>query len=211
MSAKANVQAPAEHLAYNKIYMLMSSATSDINYHNLTTFDKDSGNLNVIIETPKHSKNKYAYNEKLKLFKLKGMMPAGASFPYDFGFLPCTRGEDGDPLDILVLMEEPAFPGCLVECRLIGVIEAEQTEKNGKTERNDRILSVASQSALFKDIKTIKDISHSLIEQIEHFFISYNEIKGKKFKVLDKAGPDKAKKLILQGQKKFSEDKEKED
>jgi inorganic pyrophosphatase len=91
------------------------------------------------------------------------------------------------------------------------VIEAEQTEKNGKTERNDRILSVASQSALFKDIKTIKDISHSLIEQIEHFFISYNEIKGKKFKVLDKAGPDKAKKLILQGQKKFSEDKEKED
>src|SRR5690242_6389413 len=109
----------------------MSEATSDINFHKLSTYN-DKGELNVIIETPKHSKNKYAYDEKLRLFKLKSMLPEGASFPYDFGFLPCTKGEDGDPLDILVLMESPAFPGCLVECRLIGIIEAEQTEKNGK-------------------------------------------------------------------------------
>lgn len=142
----------------------MSTATSDINYHHLTTFDKHTGDVNVIIETPKHSKNKYTYDEKLKLFKLKSMMPEGASFPYDFGFLPCTLGEDGDPLDILVLMEEPAFPGCLVECRLIGVIEAEQTEKSGKTNRNDRILAVASRSILFKDIMRLKELSDSFVE-----------------------------------------------
>jgi inorganic pyrophosphatase len=188
----------------------MSTATSDINFHHLFTFDKESGDVNVIIETPKHSKNKYAYNEKLRLFKLKSMMPEGASFPYDFGFLPCTRGEDGDPLDILVLMEEPAFPGCLVECRLIGVIEAEQTEKDGKVNRNDRIVAVASRSILFKDIEKLKDLSDSLVEQIEHFFISYNQTEGKEFKVLDKGGPHRAKKLITAGQKKFYKEKEKE-
>lgn len=180
----------------------MSEATSDINFHKLSTYN-DKGGLNVIIETPKHSKNKYAYDEKLRLFKLKSMLPEGASFPFDFGFLPCTKGEDGDPLDILVLMESPAFPGCLVECRLIGIIEAEQREKDGKTDRNDRILAVASESILFKDIKKLKDLSDSLVEQIEYFFISYNEIEGKAFKVLDKAGPHRAKKLIDAGEKKF--------
>src|SRR5919202_2577365 len=111
----------------------------------LEPFDAASGEVNVIIETPKGSRNKFKYDEQRGLFKLSGVLPAGAVFPFDFGFVPSTRGEDGDPLDVLVLMDEPAFAGCLVPSRLIGVIEAEQTEE-GTTERNDRLIAVAANS-----------------------------------------------------------------
>ncbi|HYY41561.1 MAG TPA: inorganic diphosphatase, partial [Pyrinomonadaceae bacterium] len=101
----------------------------------LATFDEESGDVHVIIETPQGSRNKFNYDEQLDLFKLGGVLPLGAVFPFDFGFVPATLGGDGDPLDVLVLMDEAAFTGCLVLTRLIGVIEAEQTEE-GETERN---------------------------------------------------------------------------
>jgi inorganic pyrophosphatase len=109
----------------------------------LTPFDRESGNLNVIIETPKGCRNKYAFDIDLQSYRLMGVLPAGAVFPFDFGSIPGTIGEDGDPLDVLLLMDEPVFTGCLVEARVLGVIEAEQTEK-GKTERNDRLIAVAA-------------------------------------------------------------------
>ena len=111
----------------------------------LPAIDRASGDLNIIIDTPKGSRNKFSWDEKRQLFELSGMLPTGAVFPYDFGFIPNTRGGDGDPLDVLVLMDEPAFAGCLVRSRLLCVIEAEQTEK-GETERNDRLIAVAAKS-----------------------------------------------------------------
>src|SRR5919202_6145584 len=110
---------------------------SKLNLNELGAFHGD-GELNVIIETPKGSRNKYDYDEELRLFKLGGVLPSGAVFPFDFGFVPATLGGDGDPLDVLVLMDEPAFTGCLVVTRLIGVIDAEQTERDGETKPNDR-------------------------------------------------------------------------
>lgn len=163
-------------------------------FDKLKPFDEKSGDLNVIIETPKGSRNKYAYDEKLGLFVLKGILTIGHSFPYDFGFIPRTKGGDGDPLDVLVLMDESAFAGCLVPSRLIGVIEAEQTEKNGKIERNDRLIAVAANSRIHEDIKSINDLNEKLVDEIEHFFISYNEAKGKKFEPLGRFGAMKAKK-----------------
>ena len=168
----------------------------------LKSFDEESGDLNVIIDTPKGSRNKYAYDEKIGFFVLKGVLTVGHSFPYDFGFIPNTKGGDGDPLDVLVLMDEPAFAGCLVPSRLIGVIEAEQTEKDGKTERNDRLIAVASNSKIHENIKSINDLNETLIDQIEHFFISYNEAKGKQFKPLGRFGSRKAKSLVEEGMKK---------
>ena len=89
--------------------------------------------VNVIIETPKGSRNKFKYDPDLRMFKLSKVLPEGMVFPYDFGFVPSTKGEDGDPVDVLVLADEPTFPGCLLECRLVGVLEAEQEEKkNGR-------------------------------------------------------------------------------
>src|SRR3954469_10958899 len=101
--------------------------------------------LRVVVETPKGSRNKYAYDPELKVMTLKKTLPEGMVFPFDFGFVPCTKGEDGDPVDILLLMDAPACPGCVVECRLIGLIEAEQIE-DGSKERNNRLVAVATSS-----------------------------------------------------------------
>jgi len=102
----------------------MPSRRRQHNSARLPPFDDESGTLNAVVETIAGSRNKFAYDEKLGLFRLKGVLPAGASFPFDFGFVPSTKGEDGDPLDVLVLMDEPAFAGCLVPARLLGVTPA---------------------------------------------------------------------------------------
>ncbi|HYY59648.1 MAG TPA: inorganic diphosphatase [Pyrinomonadaceae bacterium] len=169
---------------------------SDQGYARLGAFDQDSGELNVIIETPKGSRNKFNYDEEFRLFKLGGVLPAGAVFPFDFGFLPETVGGDGDPLDVLVLMEESAFAGCLVRSRLIGVIEAEQTEEDGETTRNDRLIAVAANSRSHRDLRSLEDLNANMVEEIEHFFVSYNEIKGKRFRPLGRFGPERAEKLV---------------
>src|ERR1043166_8958149 len=142
------------------------------NLNELDSFHDDE-ELNVIIETPKGSRNKYNYDEELRLFKLGGVLTSGAVFPFDFGFVPSTKGGDGDPLDVLVLMDEPAFTGCLVRVRLVGVIEAEQTEREGETTRNDRLIGVAAESRLHKGVRSLEDLSPNLLEEIEHFFVSY--------------------------------------
>ena len=155
----------------------------------------EDGCVLVVIETPKGSPNKLAFEPRFGTFVLKGVLPAGAVFPFDFGFVPSTRAEDGDPVDVLVLMDAPVFPGCVVPSRLVGVIEAEQTE-DGKTERNDRILAVAANSATHRSIRELHDLSPDLVAQIEHFFVSYNEIKGKQFRVKRHAGKTRALTLV---------------
>lgn len=168
----------------------------------LNTYDEETNDLNVIIETPKGSRNKFNYDEEHGIFKLGGVLPAGASFPYDFGFVPQTTGGDGDPLDVLVLMDESAFAGCLVAARLIGVVEAEQTEEDGMT-RNDRLIAVAAESRQHKHVRALKDIADQLITEIEHFFVSYNTVKGKEFKPTGRFGPDRAKRTVEDGIKLF--------
>jgi inorganic pyrophosphatase len=166
---------------------------------NLLPYDEDKDEWRVIVETQKGSHNKYKFDEELALFVLNGVMPEGMSFPYDFGYLPCTRGEDGDPLDVLILMEEPAFCGCIVCCRLIGVIEAEQTETDGAAERNDRLIAISTKCRTDKHIKSIKDLDETKLEEIEQFFVSYNRTRGKKFKVLQQGGPKRAESLARDG------------
>ena len=172
------------------------------NLFKLEAFHDEEG-LNVVIETPKGSRNKYDYDERLGLFKLGGVLTSGASFPFDFGFVPSTLGGDGDPLDVLVLMDEPAFAGCLVRTRLVGVIEAEQTERDGETTRNDRLIGVAADSRLHTRVRTLEQIGATLLEEVEHFFVSYNQIKGKTFKPLGRFGPERALQLVEEGMKSF--------
>src|SRR3954471_15779307 len=118
----------------------------------LRPFDRNSGNLNVVIETPKGCRNKYAFDFDLEGYRLKTVLPEGAVFPFDFGSIPGTVGEDGDPLDVLLLMDEPAFTGCLIEARVLGIIQAEQTSK-GETTRNDRLVAVAAKSHTHASLK----------------------------------------------------------
>jgi inorganic pyrophosphatase len=168
----------------------------------LHAFDLESNELNAIIDTPKGSRNKFEYDEKLGIFKLGGPLPLGAVFPFDFGYVPSTCGGDGDPLDVLILMDEPAFPGCLVPAKLIGVIEAQQTEE-GETMRNDRLIAVAAASQNHSHVRFLGDLNKNLVNEIEHFFVSYNEAKGKRFEVLGRFGPDHATTLVNEGMKKF--------
>jgi inorganic pyrophosphatase len=161
----------------------------------LPPFDPKSKALNVVIDTPKGCRNKFAYDKKRKGYILKTVLPHGAVFPFDFGSISGTIGEDGDPLDALVLMDEPAFVGCLVESRVIGVIEANQTE-NGKTERNDRIIAVAVESHTHGGIKSLDDLDGTLLQEIEHFFVSYNQARRKKFKSIGCRGPKWARSLV---------------
>ncbi len=118
-----------------------------------------------------------------------GVLALGHTFPFDFGFIPRTIGGDGDPLDVLILMDEAAFVGCLVECRLIGGLKAFQTEEKRRRERNDRLLAVHEKSIAYTGVKSLKQLSSAVIDQIEHFFVSYNEVKGKEFKVTGRFGP----------------------
>ncbi len=165
-------------------------------YVKLPAVDGEEGYVNVVIETPRGCRNKYKFDEELGVFRLGSVLPAGAVFPFDFGYVPGTRAEDGDPVDVLVLVDEPVFPGCIVRSRLVGVIEAEQTEKNGKRERNDRLLAVACNSHDHDGIQSIKDIDKNLRREIEHFFCSYNAEKGKRFAIRGVRGPRTAMKLV---------------
>jgi inorganic pyrophosphatase len=162
----------------------------------LSAFDGDD--LLVVIETPKGSQNKYTYEPRFGTFILGGVLPAGAVFPFDFGFVPGTRGDDGDPLDVLVLMDAAAFAGCLVRCRLIGGIEAEQGE-HGRMIRNDRLIAVAAKSLTHRSLQDIGDVSADLLAQIEHFFISYNMAKGKTFQPTGRSDRVQAIRLVEQG------------
>jgi inorganic pyrophosphatase len=152
--------------------------------------------IDIIIETPKGCRNKYAYDKELRAFRLKKILPAGAVFPFDFGFIPGTKGEDGDPLDVLVIMDEPAYPGSIIESRIIGALKARQTEKNKKVEENDRLIAVSIVSNSYSEVKELKDINKNILDEIEHFFISYNEQAGKKFEPQGWANSREALKLI---------------
>jgi inorganic pyrophosphatase len=169
----------------------------------LSSFDAESGDLNVIIETPKGCRNKFDYDPELGIFRLGGVLPAGAVFPFDFGFVPQTLGEDGDPLDVLLIMDEPAFTGCLVPARLIGVIRANQTERDGDTMRNDRLIAVAANSHDHGEIESLSQLNDNLLDEIEHFFVSYNQIKGKAFTPRGRSGAGRARQLVDAAMERF--------
>ena len=163
---------------------------------------QNSNRVEVIIETPKGSRNKLKYDQANRMFKLSKVMPEGMIFPYDFGFVPATKAEDGDPLDVLVLMDEPVPIGTVVPSRLIGVIEAVQTEKDGEEEENHRIIAVSEACELFAQVRKLADLPDAVTAQIEHFFISYNEQAGKKFEPTARSGRKRAEKILEQGRRR---------
>jgi inorganic pyrophosphatase len=157
--------------------------------------DAKKGTCRAIIETPKGSRNKFDYDPESNLFMPGGVLPEGMMFPFDFGFIPSTLADNGDPVDILVIMDAPAHVGCLIHVRLIGVISAEQIE-DGKRETNDRLLGVSIHSYDHESIASIDDVSKTLLSQLEEFFITYNKQRGKKFRVIGTGGPRKAIKFL---------------
>ncbi len=159
--------------------------------HDIDPKIEKDGTLRVVVETPRGSRHKYAWNEDLRAFEHKATLGSGLVWPYDYGFIPRTKGGDGDPLDVLVLMDEPAFPGCLLHVRIIGAFEV---EKNG--ESNDRYVACLLPSreiSLSTDgYETLNDLPALLLEQMEHFLTAYSEQRGNEVRVQGRLEAKKA-------------------
>jgi inorganic pyrophosphatase len=164
----------------------------------LPPFDPDSGALNVIVETPKGRRTKFKYDDKSGLFKFDKVVPMGFAFPFDFGFLPSTVGGDGDPLDVVILTDEPTFTGCIILGHLLGVLEAEQSDKE-KTARNDRLIAIPINAKTHEPAGSCTRLDDKLASSIEDFFVAYNDAQGRKFKPLGTHGPDRALRIIREG------------
>ncbi|QQL49152.1 inorganic diphosphatase [Mucilaginibacter ginkgonis] len=154
--------------------------------------------VNVMIECPKGSNFKLDFEPESHTFRLSKVLPAGLVFPFDFGMIPNTKGQDGDPLDVIVVSELATFPGCIIEVRVIGALQAIQTERDGKTMRNDRFIGIPMVSQLFSEILDINQLSENILNQVEHFFKNYNDQAGKNFEVIARLGAEEANKLVYQ-------------
>jgi inorganic pyrophosphatase len=152
--------------------------------------------IEVIVESPRATQAKYKYDHKEKIFRLKRLLPLGMVFPYDFGFIPGTVGEDGDPLDALVLSEFASFTGARLSCRIIGALKAEQKKKGEKAVRNDRYFCVPTSSITYAIIESIDQLGKEHNDQIMEFFINYNKVDGKIFTCEGIIEPEKAQKML---------------
>jgi inorganic pyrophosphatase len=169
------------------------AASSRSGIPTLPTFDGDG--VNVVIETPKGGRAKMKYDEKADVFRFEKLLPLGQAFPFDFGFLPSTMGGDGDPLDVLLIGEEPSPVGCVVLGKIIGVLEGKQMEK-GRNERNDRIIAIPLDGKSRKPMVPAPRVDKELEKGITDFFVSYNALQGKKFVPLGLHGRKRALQLI---------------
>lgn len=156
--------------------------------------------VQVIVETPAGSRNKFAYDPEQATFILKKVLPAGMTFPYDFGFLPQTIAADGDPIDVLLLMDQPGFPGIAVPARLIGVIEGEEIEGNKKT-RNDRLVAIAEANHAYANVRKLNDLPEKWITQLEDFFVNYYKLEGRTYHLLGCRSSDVAFELLQEARK----------
>jgi inorganic pyrophosphatase len=166
--------------------------------------DREKCECQAIIETPKGRRNKFKYESDSGLYTLSRVLPQGFIFPFDFGFIPSTAADDGDPLDVIVLMDEPAHVGCILKIRLIGVMKLVQTEKGKKTQ-NDRLIGVSVQSFEFDQVKTISDLKESLLKQITDFMALYNKDSGKQDEVTGVDGPEGALQMLETAIAKFKD------
>ncbi len=167
-------------------------------YTRLPIGDKAPDRVNAVIEIPKDSVNKYEYDKALHVFKLDRTLFSPVHYPGDYGFIPCTLGQDGDPLDILVLVEAPSFPGCLIEVRPIGVL---QMLDQGK--KDEKVLAVAESDPLYRQINDAAQVLPHQLREIEHFFAIYKYLEDKKTEIAGWGDADEARKIIVEGQKRF--------
>jgi inorganic pyrophosphatase len=164
-------------------------------YRRLLPRADESGLVNVVIDTPRGSANKYKYDEQLGIFKISRMLPAGMHFPYDFGSVPGTHADDGDPIDVLVLVDSPTFAGCLVTARLIGGLHVEQFEKRRKV-RNDRLIALPHTEVNKPELHSLRQLGRSRLHEIEEFFVSYNRVQGRSLRIVSRFNARRANTLL---------------
>ena len=154
--------------------------------------------VRAIIEIPKNSSNKYEYDGKLGLFRLDRALYSPMHYPGDYGFIPGTLAEDGDPLDILVLVDEPSFTGCMMDARPVGVLRMFD-----QTESDEKIIAVPNRNPRFDSIHTIDQVFPHTRREIEHFFAIYKELQGVKTQIKGWGGPREARRTITDSRQSY--------
>jgi inorganic pyrophosphatase len=151
----------------------------------------------VVVETPRGSNAKYAYDPERRMYVLKHVLPEGMTLPYDFGFIPGTLAEDGDPVDAIAISELSTPPGIEMECRIVGAIKAEQRQaESQKVVRNDRVLVIPCGTHAFAKMRDLEELPPKLIGDIEDFFVHYHAVQGDNFKPIGRLTAKEAQRLI---------------
>jgi inorganic pyrophosphatase len=156
----------------------------------------DDGALRVIVEAPRSSSLKIDFDPKLRLFTISRELPLGVAYPFDWGFIPGTRGDDGDPLDAMVLHHQASYPGVVLPCRILGMVEIEQREGKSKPEINNRIIATPNWHQALSTLEEARDLPSSVRKQIEQFFVSSVAFTGKKLTVKGWGSSRKTKEFI---------------
>jgi inorganic pyrophosphatase len=164
------------------------------NYVKLPTW-ADGDYVYAVVETPRGSRAKLEFDPKLGVFTLAKPLLAGLTYPYDWGFIPSTKAQDGDPLDVLIIHDAATYPGLVLKCKPIGVLEVLQSS-NGKKERNDRMFVVPDRSPFEGDLQDIRRLPSRAIEELEKFFEATDALESKKLDFQGWRGPAKAIKTI---------------
>lgn len=156
--------------------------------------------INVIIEIPKGSKNKYEIDKESGLIKLDRAMKTAQDYPFDYGFVPQSYWKDNDPLDVILLTTYPLYPGILVEARPVAVMW--MTDGG---DGDDKIIAVPKNDPRFENIKDLEDLNKHTIKEIQHFFETYKTIEDKEVKVSGVDGREKALEVVNEGLKMYNE------
>ena len=174
----------------------------------MSLYDMDPGTdcpeiVRMIVEIPKNSGNKYEYDGKLGVFRLDRALYSPMHYPGDYGFIPGTRADDGDPLDVLALVEEPSFPGCLIEVRPVGILNMVDNDL-----ADQKIVAVPNRNPRYDEVHTMDQIFPHVRREIEHFFAIYKELEGKKTKMLGWGRPMESREVIVKSRKSYLDGKE---
>jgi len=159
----------------------------------------------MIVEIPKNSGNKYEYDSELQVFRLDRALYSPMHYPGDYGFIPGTLGGDRDPLDVLALVEEPSFPGCMIEVRPLGILNMVDNQK-----ADQKILAVPNRNPRYDEVHTMDQIFPHVRREIEHFFTIYKELEGKKTEMRGWGSPREAREVIITSRKTYLDSKEKQ-
>ncbi|HZP79471.1 MAG TPA: inorganic diphosphatase [Pseudolabrys sp.] len=157
----------------------------------------DKSCINAIVETPRGSRAKLEFDPALRVFTLSKPLLAGLTYPYDWGFIPSTKAPDGDPLDVLIIHDAATFPGLVLRCQPIGILEVMQTS-NKKKKRNDRLFAVPQKSPFEADLTDIRKLPRRAAEELEKFFAATDAMEDKELEFLGWHGPSRAAKTINQ-------------
>ena len=158
---------------------------------------REDGAVNVVVESPRGSSSKFKYDPHGGVFMLSRPLPSGLVYPHDWGFIPSTRAADGDALDALVLWEGVSYPGVVIPCRLIGVLQVEQNRKSSPgRERNDRVLALPVRASHLERIKSVSDLDASMRAQLERFFEHVVAFERKDLRLLGWGEPAQADALL---------------